>query len=91
MRLFHFTDDPTIKVFEPRPVQVPVGRPKGFEWLNGALVWAIDEARGADVSISARVSTHPRLGYSEYYSRGSRPMVRRTLLSGDCSHRMGMA
>jgi hypothetical protein len=45
MRLFHFTDDPTIKVFEPRPVQVPVGRPKGFEWLNGALVWAIDEAR----------------------------------------------
>ena len=45
MRLFHYSDDPTIKVFEPRPVQVPVVRPKGFEWLNGALVWAIDEAR----------------------------------------------
>ena len=45
MRLFHYSDDPTIKVFEPRPVQVPVGRPKGFEWLNGALVCAIDKAR----------------------------------------------
>jgi hypothetical protein len=45
MRLFHFSDDSEIAVFEPRPVRVPIQRPKGFEWLNGPLVWAIDEAR----------------------------------------------
>lgn len=43
MRLFHFSDDPDIKVFEPRPVLVPSKRPPGREWLNGPLVWAIDE------------------------------------------------
>ena len=41
-RLFHFSDNDTIKLFRPRPVRVPVKRPKGFEWLNGPLVWAID-------------------------------------------------
>src|SRR5215472_18463871 len=44
MRLFHFSDDPSIEVFEPRPVLVPSRRPPGREWLNGPLVWAIDEA-----------------------------------------------
>ena len=44
-RLFHFSDDPTIKVFVPRPVRVPADRGPGREWLNGPLVWAIDEAR----------------------------------------------
>jgi RimJ/RimL family protein N-acetyltransferase len=44
-RLFHFSEDPRIEVFEPRPVAVPAERRPGFEWLNGPLVWAIDEAR----------------------------------------------
>ena len=43
MRLFHFSDDPEIERFEPRPVRVPSERPAGREWLNGPLVWAIDE------------------------------------------------
>jgi hypothetical protein len=46
-RLFHFSDDPGIKVFEPRAVRVPSVRPPGREWLNGPLVWAIDEAAQA--------------------------------------------
>jgi hypothetical protein len=44
-RLFHFSDDPTIEVFVPRPVRVPAERGPGREWLNGPLVWAIDETR----------------------------------------------
>ena len=43
MRLFHFSDDPGIAVFVPRPVRVPSQRPPGRAWLNGALVWAVDE------------------------------------------------
>jgi len=43
MRLFHFSNDPDIKVFEPRPVRIPSIRPAGREWLNGPLVWAIDD------------------------------------------------
>ncbi len=45
MRLFHFSDDPSIDVFVPRPVRVPSPRRPGFDWLNGPLVWAIDELR----------------------------------------------
>jgi RimJ/RimL family protein N-acetyltransferase len=41
-RLFHFSDDPAIDVFEPRPVRVPSPRPPGLDWLNGPLVWAVD-------------------------------------------------
>lgn len=44
MRLFHFSDDSNIEVFVPRPVRVAAQRPPGLEWLNGPLVWAIDEA-----------------------------------------------
>ncbi|MGF6226803.1 hypothetical protein QFZ27_000758 [Inquilinus ginsengisoli] len=44
VRLFHFSDDPAIERFEPRPVRVPSDRPAGREWLNGRLVWAIDDA-----------------------------------------------
>ena len=44
MRLFHFSEDPAIACFTPRPVRTPVVRPEGREWLNGPLVWAIDEA-----------------------------------------------
>lgn len=44
MRLFHFSEDPRIARFEPRPVAIPSTRSPGREWLNGALVWAIDEA-----------------------------------------------
>ena len=41
-RLFHFSEDPTIRLFEPRPVRIPSQRPAGLEWLNGPLVWAVD-------------------------------------------------
>jgi hypothetical protein len=46
MRLFHFGETSGIKAFDPRPVLVSAPRPKGQEWLNGPLVWAIDEAHG---------------------------------------------
>jgi hypothetical protein len=46
-RLFHFSDDPSIRAFEPRPVGVPSPRPPGLEWLNGPLVWAVSEQRQA--------------------------------------------
>lgn len=44
MRLFHFSDDPAIAEFTPRPVKIPSERGPGREWLNGPLVWAINEA-----------------------------------------------
>jgi|ERR1035437_264431 hypothetical protein len=44
MRLFHFSEDPAIAKFDPRPVQVASDRPAGREWLNGPLVWAIEES-----------------------------------------------
>jgi len=47
MRLFHFSDDPGIDVFLPRSVRVPARRASGQEWLNGPLVWAIDEIHQA--------------------------------------------
>lgn len=43
MQLFHFSDNPGIEVFVPRPVLVPSARPEGRDWLNGPLVWAIEE------------------------------------------------
>jgi hypothetical protein len=43
MRLFHFSDDPEIVRFVPRPIRTLVERPAGLKWLNGPLVWAIDE------------------------------------------------
>lgn len=43
MRLYHFSDDPRIEVFVPRSVRVPAKRPAGSDWLNGPLVWAIDD------------------------------------------------
>lgn len=43
MRLFHFSDVPAIETFVPRPVRVPAIRPEGMEWLNGPLVWAIED------------------------------------------------
>jgi hypothetical protein len=46
-RLFHFSDDPAISTFAPRPVRVPSSREPGQEWLNGPLVWAVDEAHQA--------------------------------------------
>lgn len=42
-RLFHFSDDGSFELFEPRPVRTPAKRVPGREWLNGPLVWAIDE------------------------------------------------
>ena len=44
MRLFHFSEEGSIARFTPRPVAVPSTRPPGQKWLNGPLVWAIDEA-----------------------------------------------
>ena len=43
MRLFHFSDRDGIARFAPRPVLVPAPRLPGHEWLNGPLVWAIDD------------------------------------------------
>ena len=43
MRLFHFSDDGDIRLFKPRPVETPSIRKPGMGWLNGPLVWAIDE------------------------------------------------
>ena len=43
MQLFHFSENPQIEIFTPRPVLVPSKRAPGREWLNGPLVWAIDE------------------------------------------------
>jgi hypothetical protein len=43
VKLFHFSDDPNIGIFMPRPVRITAKRPIGDEWLNGPLVWAIDE------------------------------------------------
>lgn len=43
MRLFHFSDDPAISRFVPRPVRMPSQRAPGMDWLNGPLVWAIEE------------------------------------------------
>ncbi|VWB84331.1 hypothetical protein BLA6993_04007 [Burkholderia lata] len=42
MNLFHFSDDPDIRLFKPRPLRVPVDRGPARDWLNGPLVWAID-------------------------------------------------
>lgn len=42
--LFHFSENASIACFEPRPVRVPSLRPPGLEYLNGPLVWAIDDA-----------------------------------------------
>lgn len=47
LRLFHFSDDPSIEEFVPKPVRVPSARPAGQEWLNGPLVWAVEEVRQA--------------------------------------------
>ena len=41
--LFHFSCDPAIELFVPRAVRTPAKRPLGHEWLNGPLVWAIDD------------------------------------------------
>jgi GNAT superfamily N-acetyltransferase len=46
-RLFHFSDDPAIARFEPRPVRTPSERGAGRDWLNGPLVWAIEDERQA--------------------------------------------
>jgi len=43
VRLFHFSEDPNIGIFRPRPVRISTERPAGREWLNEPLVWAIDE------------------------------------------------
>src|SRR3974377_1482374 len=43
MRLFHFSEEANIRTFVPRAVAVPAERRKGQEWLNGPLVWAIDD------------------------------------------------
>lgn len=41
--MFHFSERGDIDSFAPRPVEVPSVRKPGMEWLNGPLVWAIDE------------------------------------------------
>jgi hypothetical protein len=41
--LFHFSEDGDIASFTPRPVVTPAQRAPGMAWLNGPLVWAIDD------------------------------------------------
>lgn len=43
VRLFHFSDDPGIAIFNPRSPRVLAERQAGRAWLNQPLVWAIDE------------------------------------------------
>jgi len=43
VQLFNFSDRDGIARFEPRPLAVPVPRKTGHEWLNGPLVWALDD------------------------------------------------
>jgi hypothetical protein len=43
MQLFHFSENPSIEIFAPRPVAVAARRAAGREWLNGPLLWAIDD------------------------------------------------
>jgi len=43
MQLFHFSEQGDIEAFAPRPVAVPSRRAAGMDWLNGPLVWAIDD------------------------------------------------
>lgn len=40
--LYHFSEDPAISVFEPRSLPRPERAPE-HRWLDGPLVWAIDE------------------------------------------------
>jgi hypothetical protein len=47
VQLFHFSDDHAIARFEPRPVLTSSARPPGRAWLNGPLVWAIEDERQA--------------------------------------------
>jgi hypothetical protein len=47
LRLFHFSENASIDQFVPRTVVVPSLREPGMEWLDGPLVWAVDEAREA--------------------------------------------
>ena len=47
MELYHFSDSAEIAVFQPRPVRTPSPRGPGRDWLNGPLVWAIDDAHQA--------------------------------------------
>lgn len=46
-RLFHFSENPAIASFVPKPVEVPSNRLPGEEWLNGPLVWAVSEEKQA--------------------------------------------
>lgn len=41
--LSHFSEEDGITRFVPRPVAVPAQRKSGMDWLNGPLVWAIDD------------------------------------------------
>ena len=43
MHLFHFSDRSDIQSFVPRPVAIAAERKSGMDWLNGPLVWAIDD------------------------------------------------
>ncbi len=43
MQLFHFSEESGIAAFVPKAVAIPASRPAGMEWLNGPLVWAIDD------------------------------------------------
>lgn len=81
--LYHFSEDPTIERFEPRSVKTSVIRPEGFEWLNGPLVWAIDE-QNSPLYLFPRecprilIGKHPTSteeDISKYWKDTSKPLI----------------
>ena len=81
--LFHFSEDAHIQTFVPRPVRTPVHRPKGQEWLNGPLVWAIDAAnsplylfpRDCPRIIMSRGSGASHSDIKKFWTDASKPLV----------------
>ena len=59
-----------IATFEPRPVLVPSKRVPGMKWLNGPLVWAVDESVDFMYLFPATLPAHPHMGNRANEQRG---------------------
>lgn len=66
-RLFHFGERSDIEIFVPRPVTIPAKRAEGMDWLNGPLVWAIDDWH-QPMYLFPRLPTHSYLASRNYDS-----------------------
>lgn len=81
--LYHFSEDPNIVCFEPRPLKTPVVRPEGMEWLNSPLVWAIDAEnsplylfpRDCPRIIMRKLQTSTGDDITKYWTDPSKPLV----------------